>query len=284
MTLLLAAIPGHVLDPAKRPLFLLLLGFILTFSVARLNTQARAGAQRVAPAHGQHRHAGRPAHPPRRVRHHRHGGGRDPRVRRAARQPLAGGARVHLRLRRGAHAGRVRARPPPGGRVLDRRGSQEHRRRDPRAHLHHTAADRAAAAQHRPGGRLHHHLALAGVRAHPERRRVRRRLLPQGQAVRRHRGHLRPAGRLRRRAATGQTELALGAARVRRQSPRRWSGRGAATRASTSCGSGASTACGTSSAASRTSRCRAGTAAATATTVARAAVRPATSASRTSRR
>jgi hypothetical protein len=43
MTLLLAAIPGHVLDPAKRPLFLLLIGFILTFSVARLNTRlARA--------------------------------------------------------------------------------------------------------------------------------------------------------------------------------------------------------------------------------------------------
>ena len=45
MTLLLAAIPGHVLDPAKRPLFLLLIGFIVTFAVARLNT-------RLARAHG----------------------------------------------------------------------------------------------------------------------------------------------------------------------------------------------------------------------------------------
>ena len=43
MTLLLAAIPGHVLDPAKRPLFLLLIGFVATFVVARLNTRlARA--------------------------------------------------------------------------------------------------------------------------------------------------------------------------------------------------------------------------------------------------
>jgi hypothetical protein len=39
MTLLLAAIPGHVLDDAKRPLFVLLVGFILTFLVARLNTR-----------------------------------------------------------------------------------------------------------------------------------------------------------------------------------------------------------------------------------------------------
>ena len=45
MTLLLAAIPGHVLDPAKRPLVLLLIGFILTFAVVRLNT-------RLARAHG----------------------------------------------------------------------------------------------------------------------------------------------------------------------------------------------------------------------------------------
>ena len=39
MTLLLAAIPGHVLDDAKRPLFALLIGFILTFLVVRLNTR-----------------------------------------------------------------------------------------------------------------------------------------------------------------------------------------------------------------------------------------------------
>jgi hypothetical protein len=48
MTPLLAAIPGHVLDPAKRPLFLLLIGFILTFSVARLNSRlarARSGSR-----------------------------------------------------------------------------------------------------------------------------------------------------------------------------------------------------------------------------------------------
>jgi hypothetical protein len=39
MTMLLAAIPGHVLDDAKRPLFALLVGFILTFLVVRLNTR-----------------------------------------------------------------------------------------------------------------------------------------------------------------------------------------------------------------------------------------------------
>lgn len=36
---LLAAIPGHVLDDAKRPLFVLLCGFIVTFLIARLNTR-----------------------------------------------------------------------------------------------------------------------------------------------------------------------------------------------------------------------------------------------------
>jgi hypothetical protein len=46
MTPLLAAIPGHVLDDAKRPLFALLVGFILTFLVARLNT-------RLTRAHGR---------------------------------------------------------------------------------------------------------------------------------------------------------------------------------------------------------------------------------------
>jgi hypothetical protein len=39
MTLLIAAIPGHLLDDAKRPLFLLLVGFIVTFLIARLNTR-----------------------------------------------------------------------------------------------------------------------------------------------------------------------------------------------------------------------------------------------------
>jgi hypothetical protein len=46
MTALFAAIPGHVLDDAKRPLFVLLVGFILTFLVARLNT-------RLTRAHGR---------------------------------------------------------------------------------------------------------------------------------------------------------------------------------------------------------------------------------------
>jgi hypothetical protein len=44
---LLATLPGHVLDDAKRPLFFLLVGFILTFTLARLNTRltrARGGA------------------------------------------------------------------------------------------------------------------------------------------------------------------------------------------------------------------------------------------------
>lgn len=35
----LAAIPGNVLDDAKRPLFVLLVGFILTFLLVRLNTR-----------------------------------------------------------------------------------------------------------------------------------------------------------------------------------------------------------------------------------------------------
>jgi hypothetical protein len=43
----LATISGHVLDDAKRPLFFLLVGFILTFVLARLNTRvtrARGGS------------------------------------------------------------------------------------------------------------------------------------------------------------------------------------------------------------------------------------------------
>jgi hypothetical protein len=39
MISLLAAMPGTVLDDAKRPLFLLLVGFIVTFLIARLNTR-----------------------------------------------------------------------------------------------------------------------------------------------------------------------------------------------------------------------------------------------------
>jgi len=45
--LLLAALPGDVFDDAKRPLFFLLLGFIFTFVVVRINTRitrARGGA------------------------------------------------------------------------------------------------------------------------------------------------------------------------------------------------------------------------------------------------
>jgi len=37
--ILLAAIPGHLLDDAKRPLFVLLCGFIITFFIARVNTR-----------------------------------------------------------------------------------------------------------------------------------------------------------------------------------------------------------------------------------------------------
>ncbi len=44
--MLLATVPGYVFEAAKRPLFLLLVGFILTFLVARLNT-------RLTRAHGR---------------------------------------------------------------------------------------------------------------------------------------------------------------------------------------------------------------------------------------
>jgi hypothetical protein len=47
MSSLLATLPMHVLDDAKRPLFFLLAGFILTFVLARLNTRitrARGGS------------------------------------------------------------------------------------------------------------------------------------------------------------------------------------------------------------------------------------------------
>jgi hypothetical protein len=47
MFTLVATITGHVLDDAKRPLFFLLVGFILTFVLARLNTRvtrARGGS------------------------------------------------------------------------------------------------------------------------------------------------------------------------------------------------------------------------------------------------
>jgi len=47
MVSFLATFPGHVLDDAKRPLFFLLVGFILTFALTRLNTRvtrARGGS------------------------------------------------------------------------------------------------------------------------------------------------------------------------------------------------------------------------------------------------
>jgi hypothetical protein len=46
---LTAAVPGHLLDDAKRPLFVLLCGFIITFLIVRLNTRLarrRSGAGR----------------------------------------------------------------------------------------------------------------------------------------------------------------------------------------------------------------------------------------------
>jgi hypothetical protein len=63
MTLLLAAIPGNVLDDARRPLFVLLVGFIITFLIARLNTRltrrhgrSRMGIASVVTAGGLHIH------------------------------------------------------------------------------------------------------------------------------------------------------------------------------------------------------------------------------------
>jgi hypothetical protein len=50
MTLLLAAIPVNVLDDGKRPLFVLLCGFIITFLIVRLNT--RLARRRAVP--GRH--------------------------------------------------------------------------------------------------------------------------------------------------------------------------------------------------------------------------------------
>lgn len=49
MTSLVAAIPGHAFDPAKRPLFLLLVGFIVTFLIVRINTRVarRRGGSRL---------------------------------------------------------------------------------------------------------------------------------------------------------------------------------------------------------------------------------------------
>jgi len=63
MTLLLAAIPGNVLDDARRPLFALLVGFIVTFLIARLNTRltrhhgrSRMGMASVVTPGGLHIH------------------------------------------------------------------------------------------------------------------------------------------------------------------------------------------------------------------------------------
>ena len=241
MTLLLAAIPGHVLDDAKRPLFVLLCGFIVTFLVARLNTRLARAHGGSGPAPRQHRHARRPAHPPRRVRHHRHGRRRHPRVRRAAGQPVGRDARLRLRRRRGAHARRVRPRPPPRGRVLDRRGPQEHRRHHPRRHVHHAAAHRPAAAHVQRARRLHHALALgrcprsscaARSSSSSATSRASCSSAPSASSCRRWRSSARSASPSRgRRGRAGSTPTTRP----------RWSARGAATRASTRCGSGAST-------------------------------------------
>ncbi len=63
MTFLLAAIPGNVLDDARRPLFMLLVGFIVTFLIARLNTRltrrhgrSRLGMASVVTPGGLHIH------------------------------------------------------------------------------------------------------------------------------------------------------------------------------------------------------------------------------------
>ena len=63
MFVLFASLPGHVLDDAKRPLFFLLAGFILTFVLARLNTRvtrargsSRLGVGSIVTAGGLHIH------------------------------------------------------------------------------------------------------------------------------------------------------------------------------------------------------------------------------------
>src|SRR5665647_1950377 len=63
MLSLFATLPGHVLDDAKRPLFFLLVGFILTFVLARLNTRvtrargnSRLGVGSIVTAGGLHIH------------------------------------------------------------------------------------------------------------------------------------------------------------------------------------------------------------------------------------
>ena len=197
-------------------------------------------------------------------------------------QPVARDHRLRLRRRRGAHAGRVRPHPAPRGRVLDRRGPEVHRRRHPRAHVHDAAAHRAAAAEHRPRSAttspsragLAFALILSGAVFVVV-------CYLKGKLFMGTVGIFVPPVAFIGAAAAGQAGLAVGAPRSTPAAPPRWSGRAAATRASTRRGSGASTACGTSSAASRTSRCRIGTATATATAAVRAAAPRATSASRT---
>src|SRR5450759_1947483 len=63
MLSLFATLPGHVLDDAKRPLFFLLAGFILTFVLARLYTRgprargsSRLGVGSIVTAGGLHIH------------------------------------------------------------------------------------------------------------------------------------------------------------------------------------------------------------------------------------
>ena len=63
MSTMLATLPGNVLDPAKRPLFILLLGFILAFTITRIRTrrtrargQAGTGAGSIVTPGGLHIH------------------------------------------------------------------------------------------------------------------------------------------------------------------------------------------------------------------------------------
>jgi hypothetical protein len=63
LSLFATTLPGHVLDDAKRPLFFLLVGFILTFVLARLNTRvtrargrAGTGAGSIVTPGGLHVH------------------------------------------------------------------------------------------------------------------------------------------------------------------------------------------------------------------------------------
>ena len=209
MTAYLATLPGHLLEEPKRALVFLLLGFILSFTTVRLATRrARAGerdGQRggsfVTPG-GLH------------VHHSVFGivGMIVFGILEFAMQPVtplleffafAFGTAAALTLDEFAlilHLEDV---------YWTGEGRAVHRRGDPRRDLHDAAAHRPAADEHPRGGRLHHAVTVDRLRPDPQRRRVRDRELPQGQAVHGDSRHLRAArGRDRRRAT--------GASRVRR--------------------------------------------------------------------